>query len=93
MQQVIAKFKVEQISHRAHSPEDPGTAEVEMTAVCTDDPESKYYSFAQATPAGSIRLFIDNPNAIPLFKAGHVYDITIAKENVGDGPADEAPEA
>lgn len=46
---------------------------VELTAVYSPDPESPNYSWSQATPSGSVKLTITNPDAFGALEPGREY--------------------
>lgn len=50
---------------------------VELEALIDNDPASPNYSFSKATPSGTLKLNITNPDAFATFTPGLVYDVTI----------------
>ena len=72
------RFVVEQVTQRSHIVQNEvvRTEDVEMSAV-TDT--GKYERFTKATPAGSFRIFIDNPALMGFFEPGTVYRVVIDK--------------
>lgn len=73
---VRAKFQVDSIRLTTH-----GT-DVEMSPVMDQsDPTSEDARFWDATPSGSIKMYIDNKKAAEQFKPGQKYyvDFTLAK--------------
>ena len=51
-----------------------------------NDPEHLNYKFWQATPSGSLHMFITNLDAADYFQQGAVYTVMMAKEEVVPSP-------
>jgi hypothetical protein len=89
---IIAKFRC----YTAKKPEDSGTEQVELYAVC--EQEGPNAAWAKATPSGHVTMGIDNPGAQGVFKEGAEYlvtfqltrDVSADTLSVTDAPA-EAP--
>lgn len=81
---VRAKFKVQAITHRSAWGDGPhDTDEVELVAVSGEQNKS----WSKWTPAGSIKLQINNPGALNQFKPGAFYFVDFS-----EAPASEADE-
>jgi hypothetical protein len=55
----------------------PTTLKVVMYARYSNNPEDN--SFAEATPAANLELFVDNPSAQPFFVEGQTYYLDFTK--------------
>ena len=62
MATVRAKFKLESVMHTV------GSREVTLTPVYSNVPESENKSFWDATPSGTIKMWITNKSAWPAFE-------------------------
>lgn len=65
-----AKFKVESRKEYSYETGKVSGVEVELKPVYSDDPESENKTFWQATPNGSIQMYIENVEAAKMFQAG-----------------------
>jgi len=62
---------------------------VELSAVYSDDPKDPNHSWSQATPSGTLTMFISNPEARGVFEQGKEYYLDIAEAT----PEEVAPPA
>ena len=53
--------------------------EVFFSAVYSSDKSDPNYSYSRATPQGSLRLVITNPDAFEQFEPFHQYDLTFTE--------------
>ncbi len=74
---VRAKFFVESVTGYAG-----GASTVRMSPVLAGSEENK--SFWQATPSGSLEMFINNRKAVAFFEAGREYYIDFTQVATGD---------
>jgi dihydrodipicolinate reductase len=81
MSQVRAKFKVNSVQEN-----EDGSKQVSMSPVTSGSEENK--SFWEATPSGSIELYITNPDAS--FDEGSDYFVDFTKAEVTSETAAEA---
>jgi hypothetical protein len=81
MMSIAAKFVCYTVkghsSESTATPKEKYAEEVQFLAVYSDDPKSENYSWSQATPSGSLSLYITNPSAWGAFKQGEEYLIRI----------------
>ena len=67
---VRAKFWVQSVKRsQAQSASTPSGGEVELLPVYSTDPNHENKAFWEATPSGSIKLWISNPAAFAQFEA------------------------
>ena len=59
---VRAKFKLESVLYTG------GSREITMTPVYSNEPNSENKAFWEATPSGTIKMWITNKNAWPAFE-------------------------
>lgn len=72
MEKVRAKFKCDQVTQY-----DGGAGEVKLSAVTSGSEENK--QFWKYTPAGDLKMHIDNPAALETFEPGQEYYLDIQK--------------
>lgn len=80
---VRAKFKVQSIQDSTDQAGKVHGRRVTLTPVYSDDPAHENRSFWQATPIGSIDMWINNPAAFEQFEQGAEYYIDFTR---ADGP-------
>jgi len=73
---VRAKFKVGIVSHLEHG------GEVVLEAVTCGSEENK--KFWKYTPAGHLKMHIDNPEAMAQFKPGQEFYLDLTPAPIGD---------
>lgn len=80
---VRAKFKVQSIQDSADTDGKIYSRRVTLAPVYSDDPAHENRAFWQATPTGSIDMWINNPVAFEQFEQGTEYYIDFTR---ADGP-------
>lgn len=70
---VRAKFRVNDIQHSLDGQGEPYSEMVQLNPVYSNDPQSENRQFWDATPAGTLTMWINNKAAFGLFERGKEY--------------------
>jgi hypothetical protein len=76
---VRAKFKVQSIQDSTDADKKVFSRRVILHPVYSDDPAHENRAFWQATPSGSIDMWINNPAAFDQFEEGAEYYIDFTR--------------
>jgi hypothetical protein len=79
VQQVKAKMRVNFKGDPGYSHPDQKIAQVNLSAVYSDDKSSENYSYSKATPSANLSMTITNPDAVEFFEPGAEYVLTFER--------------